>query len=345
MAIVALNNIMFYPRLSGDRYINPLTDFGFKRLFGTETNKNLLIDFLNVILPSQHRVKDLTYRSTENLGNTPLDRKAVFDLYCQSEKGEKFIVEMQKAKHNYFKDRSIYYASFPIQDQAPKGDWNYKLAPVYTIGILDFVFDEDKNDDAFLHIVELKDQDCKVFYEKLKFIYLELPKFKKTIDQLNDHFDKWLFLLKHLPDLEEPPLPLQENVFMQLFEVARITNFSPAEREAYENSLKYYRDINGVIETAREEGIQEGKAQGIQEGKAQGIQEGKAQGLQEGKSSLLLKLLSRKLGTIPDAIKVLLHQLAPELLDALSESLFDLDSLEDLQNWLENITTTDKNNV
>jgi predicted transposase/invertase (TIGR01784 family) len=330
MTLGAPNNMMFYPRLSGDRYINPLTDFGFKRLFGTEPNKNLLIDFLNVILPTQHRVKDLTYRSTESLGNTPLDRKAVFDLYCQSEKGEKFIVEMQKAKHNYFKDRSIYYASFPIQDQAPKGDWNYKLAPVYTIGILDFVFDEDKNDDAFLHIVELKDQDCKVFYEKLKFIYLELPKFKKTIDQLNDHFDKWLFLLKHLPELEEPPLPLQENVFIQLFEVARITNFSPVEREAYENSLKYYRDMNGVIETAREDGIQEGKAQGIQEGKAQGVQ--------EGKSSLLLKLLSRKLGDIPDEIKVLLHQLAPELLDTLSEALFDLENLEDLHNWLENIS-------
>jgi predicted transposase/invertase (TIGR01784 family) len=308
---------MFYPRLSGDRYINPLTDFGFKRLFGTEPNKKLLIDFLNVILPPQHRVKDLTYRSNENLGNTPLDRKAVFDLYCQSEKGEKFIVEMQKAKHNYFKDRSIYYASFPIQDQAEKGDWNYKLDPVYTIGILDFVFDEDKNDENLLHIVELKDQNCKVFYEKLKFIYLELPKFKKTIDQLNDHFDKWLFLLKHLPDLEEPPLPLQENVFMQLFEVARITNFSPSEREAYENSLKYYRDMNGVIETAREEG--------------------KAKGVQEGKSSLLLKLLSRKLGTIPDEIKILLHLLAPELLDVLSDALFDLESLEDLHNWLKNI--------
>jgi predicted transposase/invertase (TIGR01784 family) len=278
-----------------------------------------LIDFLNVILPPQHRVKDLTYRSNENLGNTPLDRKAVFDLYCQSEKGEKFIVEMQKAKHNYFKDRSIYYASFPIQDQAEKGDWNYKLEPVYTIGILDFVFDEDKNDDTLLHIVELKDQNCQVFYEKLKFIYLELPKFKKTIDQLNDHFDKWLFLLKHLPDLEDPPLVLQENVFMQLFEVARITNFSPSEREAYENSLKYYRDMNGVIETAREEG--------------------KAKGVQEGKISLLLKLLSRKLGTIPDEIKILLHQLVPERLDSLSEALFDLESLADLHNWLENINT------
>ncbi len=304
-------------RIKGDRYINPLTDFGFKRLFGTEPNKNLLIDFLNVILPTEHRVKDLTYRSTENLGNSPLDRKAVFDLYCQSEKGEKFIVEMQKAKHNYFKDRSIYYASFPIQDQAEKGDWNYKLDPVYTIGILDFVFDEDKNDDTLLHIVELKDQNCKVFYEKLKFIYLELPKFKKTIDQLNDHFDKWLFLLKHLPDLQEPPLPLQESVFMQLFEVARITSFSQVEREAYENSLKYYRDMNGVIETAQEEG--------------------KAQGIQEGKRSLLLKLLSRKLGAIPDGTKVLLHQISPDLLDALSEALFDLENLADLDNWLKNI--------
>ena len=324
---------MFYQRLRGDRYINPLTDFGFKRLFGTEPNKNLLIDFLNVILPPQHQVKDLTYRSTENLGNSPLDRKAVFDLYCESEKGEKFIVEMQKAKHNYFKDRSIYYASFPIQEQAEKGNWNYKLEPIYTIGILDFVFEEDKNEDRLLHIVELKDQDCQVFYEKLKFIYLELPKFQKSIDQLSNHFDKWLFLLKHLPDLEEPPLPLQENVFMKLFEVARITNFSQAEREAYESSLKYYRDMNGVIETAREEG----KAQGIQEGMTQGIQVGMAQGVQEGKRSLLLSQLSRKLGAISDDIKILLQQISPDRLDALSEALFDLENLADLHNWLKNI--------
>ena len=305
-------------RLSRDRYINLLTDLGFKRLFGTEPNKNLLIDFLNVILPAQHRVRDLTYRNTENLGNTPIDRKAIFDLYCESEAGEKFIVEMQKAKHNYFKDCSIYYSTFPIQEQAEKGDWNYKLTPVYAIGILDFIFDEDKNDDTLLHIVELKDQDGKVFYEKLKFIYLELPKFKKSIDQLNDHFDKWLFLLKHLPELEEPPLPLQENVFMQLFEASQIASFSQEERDAYENSLKYYRDMKGVVETAREEG--------------------KAQGIQEGKLSLLLKQLARKLGImIPDELKAQLHQLDPNVLDILSEALFDLENLEDLHNWLKNI--------
>ena len=242
-----------------DRYINPLTDFGFKRIFGTEVNKALLIDFLNVVLPAQHRVKDLTYRNTENLGNTPIDRKAIFDLYCESASGEKFIVEMQKAKHNYFKDRSVYYATFPIQEQAQKGDWNYKLTPVYTIGILDFVFSDHRNESTLLHIVELKDQDCRVFYDKLKFIYIELPKFTKTIDGLEDHFDQWLYLLRNLPDLEDQPVELQNSTFRQLFSVAEVANLSKSEREAYENSLKYYRDMVGVVDTAREEGREEGR--------------------------------------------------------------------------------------
>jgi predicted transposase/invertase (TIGR01784 family) len=250
-----------------DRYINPLTDFGFKRIFGTEANKALLIDFLNVLLPTQHQIKNLTYRSTENLGNTPIDRKAIFDLYCESESGEKFIVEMQKAKHNYFKDRSVYYATFPIQEQAQKGNWNYKLTPVYTVGILDFVFHDHKDDPTLLHVVELKDQECRVFYDKLKFIYIELPKFTKTIDELHDHFDQWLFVLKHLPDLDYQPDVLQDNVFKSLFDTAQIANLSREERQAYENSLKYYRDMVGVIDTAHEEGIQKGIQQGIEQGR------------------------------------------------------------------------------
>jgi predicted transposase/invertase (TIGR01784 family) len=257
-----------------DRYINPLTDFGFKRLFGTELNKALLIDFLNVILPSHHQVKDLTFRNTENLGNTPFDRKAIFDLYCESESGEKFIVEMQKAKHNYFKDRSVYYSTFPIQEQAQKGNWNYKLTPVYTIGILDFVFQEDKQDPELLHTVELKDQNCRVFYDKLKFIYIELPKFTKTIDELENHFEQWLFLLKHLPSLEYQPDTLQENIFKQLFDAAQISNLSQEERQAYENSLKYYRDMVGVVDTAWQEGLQQGRQEGRQEGLLEGLQEG-----------------------------------------------------------------------
>jgi predicted transposase/invertase (TIGR01784 family) len=118
-----------------EKYINPFTDFGFKKLFGTELNKDLLIDFLNeVVLPRQRSIAELKYRSSEHLGQTETDRKAIFDIYCVSSQGERFIVEMQKAKQNYFKDRSVFYSSFPIQEQAQSGEWNYQLAPVYTVG-------------------------------------------------------------------------------------------------------------------------------------------------------------------------------------------------------------------
>ncbi len=132
-----------------EKYINPLTGFGFKKLFGTEPNKALLIDFLNQILPENHKIDDLHYSTTEKLGKTKLDRKAIFDLYCIGKSGQRFIVEMQKAKQNYFKERSVFYSSFPIQEQSERGDWDYNLEPVYSVGILDFIFDDHKKDREF----------------------------------------------------------------------------------------------------------------------------------------------------------------------------------------------------
>ncbi|MGK7947013.1 MAG: Rpn family recombination-promoting nuclease/putative transposase [Microcystaceae cyanobacterium] len=328
--------------VNGDKYINLLTDFGFKRLFGSEPNKALLIDFLNSILPPHHTVANISYKSNENVGNTALDRKAIFDLYCESEKGEKFIVEIQKAKQNYFKDRSVYYATFPIQEQAVQGIWDYQLSLVYTIGILDFIFDDHKKDAQFFHTVELKNQKCEVFYDKLKFIYIELPKFNKKLEDLETNFDKWLFLFRYLSQLETPPEKLREGIFRQLFELAEIAQFSPEEQRAYQDSLKYYRDLNNVVETSkqegrmigREEGIKEGIKEGIVIGKEEGIEEGRALGKEEGIKALLIKQLSRKLGEIPDTVKQPINQLSMESLERLSETLFDLNTLEDLSNWL-----------
>ena len=257
-----------------DRYINPLTDFGFKKLFGTEPNKVLLIDFLNQILPEKHQIQQLTYAKNEFIGRTELDRKAIFDLYCVSQTGERFIVEIQKAKQNYFKDRSVFYASFPIQEQAQKGFWDYRLQPVYTVGILDFIFDDHKEEEQLLHIVELKNQRCEVFFDKLKFIYIELPKFKKQETELEDHFDKWLYVFRHLSELQERPTALQEKVFTTLFEAAEIAKFSKEEQEVYGESLKYFRDMSNVVHTAIEEGIQKGIEEGIEKGIQQGLQQG-----------------------------------------------------------------------
>jgi predicted transposase/invertase (TIGR01784 family) len=269
-----------------EKYINPFTDFGFKKLFGEEPNKDLLIDFLNQILPQHHQIKDLTYLNAEHLGIAELDRKAMFDLYCESQSGEKFIVEMQKAKQNFFKDRSVYYTTFPVQQQAKRGEiWNYELKAVYFVGILDFVFAENINNDEVLHEVKLKNKFGNVFYDKLTFIYLEMPKFTKTLDELKTSFDKWLYILKHLPRLQERPAKLQEKVFNKLFESAQIAKFNQEEMKKYDESLKVYWDMNAVIETARDDAFDEGKFEGKIEGKLEGV-------LQE-KSDRIAKALLR----------------------------------------------------
>jgi predicted transposase/invertase (TIGR01784 family) len=254
-----------------DKYINPLTDFGFKKLFGEEVNKELLIDFLNQLLPEKHTIKDLTYQKNEHLSSSEYDRRAIFDLYCESEKGEKFIVEVQRAKQNYFKDRSVYYASFPIQQQAIKGtEWNFQLAAVYTIGILDFIFEEDKEDKEYIHRVQLKDQNNKVFYDKLTFIYIELPKFEKNVDTLETKIEKWLYVFRYLAKLQNRPKALQEKVFEKLFAAAEIAKYSKEDRESYEESLKYYRDLKNVVDTAYDEGEIKGEIKGIIKGKIEG---------------------------------------------------------------------------
>ena len=242
-----------------EKYINPFTDFGFKKLFGTEPNKDLLIDFLNeVVLPKQRKISDLTYNKNEYLGGTAFDRKAIFDLYCIGSNNERFIVEMQKAKQNYFKDRSVFYASFPIQEQAKRGNWDFNLSEVFTVGILDFVFSDDKADSInkeVRHEVQLKDQKCQIFYDKLTFIYLEMPNFTKTEEEL----DKWLYVLKNLPNLTNRPHTLQEKIFERLFETAEIAKFSPQEKEQYEDSLKVYRDLKNVIDTSYDDGKNDGR--------------------------------------------------------------------------------------
>lgn len=242
-----------------DRYINPYTDFGFKKLFGTAMNKELLISFLNALFAGREVVKDITYLNVEHMGGIELDRKAVFDVYCENELGEKFLVEMQKGEQEFFKDRSLFYSTFAIREQARRGSWNYELKAVYTIGVLNFVFDR-ADDGRYIHEVRLVDIGTnEVFYDKLAFIYLEMPKFNKTDAELETMMDKWLFVLRNLSSLFERPAALQERVFRNLFEAAEIAKFDRRERYEYEESLKNFRDMYSVIATAEKKGRAEGE--------------------------------------------------------------------------------------
>ena len=125
------------------KYVNPFTDFGFKRLFGEEAHKGLLQDFLNELLPITDKITEITFKSPEQMGDTAKDRRAVYDIYCTTQTGAFFIVEMQKAFQAYFKDRTIFYTTFPIRAQAKKGKWDYKLSTVYCVAILAFEFSQE----------------------------------------------------------------------------------------------------------------------------------------------------------------------------------------------------------
>ena len=238
-------------RIEG-RYISLLTDFGFMRIFGTKPNKDLLINFLNSLFEGFQVIKDVKYLNSEHVGDVFAERKPIFDVCCENEKGEKFIVEMQNA------------SIFPIREQAPKGaDWNFKLDHVYIVALLNFDMSEESFDkDDINHDVGLLDKKThKVFNDKLSFKYVEIAKFDKTEDELVTLYDKWLYVLKNLSRLDERPAALKEKIFSKLFEEAEIAKFTPTELKEYEDSLKAYRDIKNSIDTALEKGREEGRAE------------------------------------------------------------------------------------
>jgi predicted transposase/invertase (TIGR01784 family) len=274
------------------RYVNPFTDFGFKKLFGEEASKPQLIDFLNALLPLSSPIRGLAFRDREMLGMAVYDRRVIYDIHCESENGDRFIVEMQKAKQNFFKDRSVFYATFPIREQAEQGSWNFRLSAVYCVGILDFAFEDTVSDDDtpdVVHTLQLKNQRNQVFYDKLTFVYLEMPNFRKEEEELGGRLDQWLYFLKKLETFEEIPRIFgEEPVFASALSRARLAVLTPQERDAYEESLKVYRDLNNVIETARlegrEEGREEGEQIGIEKGRRLALEAALARMMEEGLS-------------------------------------------------------------
>jgi len=191
----------------------------------------------------------------------------VYDIYCENEKGEKFIVELQKARQDFFKERTIFYSTFPIREQAEKGEWDFNLSAVYCIGILDFVFrdrDHSAEEKEVIHYIKLKDQYCRVFYDKLMYVYIEMPKFTKQPHELETRLDKWLYFIRHLEDFQSiPEIFKNEVVFLDLLDKATIAAFNQSQLSAYEDSLKAFRDIKNVEDSAFREGLGQGVVQGI----------------------------------------------------------------------------------
>jgi len=245
-------------------YLDPLSDFGFKHLFGRETNKDILIGFLNVIFEGHKQITDIIYSPTEYAGEYKELKKIYFDVLCTGENGEQFIIEMQRDPQRYFRERCIYYLSRLFNEQLPRGEsnWNIELKEIYLIGVLEFPLEYNTADDYLHHISLVEIYTKKVFYEKLGIKFVELPNFNKSVEELTTDLDKWIYLLKNMHHLNERPAVLDSPVFQKIFRIAELANLTKEERMDYDSGLKAYWDYHNSIAYAAELAAEKGEIKG-----------------------------------------------------------------------------------
>jgi predicted transposase/invertase (TIGR01784 family) len=233
-------------------YMDPLTDFGFKYLFGKELNKDILIDFLNTLFQGTKIITDLTYNNNENNGEGIENRDVYFDLLCTDHNGQQFIIEMQRKLQPHFMDRCVYYSSRIINEQAPSAGqkWDYKIKGVFLIGILDFELNIPTGNHYLTPVQLVNLNTNETFYPKLGYLFLELSKFDKQVHELENDLERWCYVLKHLHQLKQMPRYLNKRVFQRIFQLAEVINLKPEERIMYDRNLKAKRDYENTIDYA-----------------------------------------------------------------------------------------------
>ena len=243
------------------RFINPFTDVGFKRIFGQEINKDLLIDFLNALLEGERRVKDIRFLDKELIPIYEKDRSLIYDIYCTDENGEQFIVEMQNREHVNFRERTIYYLSQAIARQGERGvDWKFSLKAVYGVFFLNFQLTQLPH--KLRTDIILSDRDThEQFSDKMRYIFLELPSFIKEENECETDFERWIYVLKNMETLQRLPFKARNAVFQRLEQIVDIAAMSKEDRMKYDESIKVYRDRLAVMEFERLKGVEEGRAE------------------------------------------------------------------------------------
>jgi predicted transposase/invertase (TIGR01784 family) len=247
--------------------ISPFTDWGFKRIFGKAERKVFLIDFLNSLLKGERTITDLQYLDKEQVKQNVDERTVIYDIFCETDNGDKIIVEMQNCSQPYFKDRSIFYLSKAIADQgAPGSDWKYKISAVYCISLLNETVSDLPQ--KFRTDVMLADTVTGItFSEKVRLVYLQLPFFKKKEEECVTNLDKWIYNLKHMERLTQLPFGADGGVFKLLDEVTDVDSLNKEERHEYERTMKAFRDLRGALDGADQKGYDRGLENGLEKGK------------------------------------------------------------------------------
>ena len=292
---------------SEGKYIDLMVDWSFKKIFGTEVNKDILIEFLKVIFP-QYAISDITYVPTEQLGIMEDDRKAIFDVLCRTVDGKTFLVEMQRGYQKHFFERALFYTSFPIMKQGKKAlaeeakgnrPWDFSLDGVFFLGILNFKYEDDEMTEHRYRLMEATSK--KLMTDKLEFVFVEVEKFDKGEDELETDLDKWLYLLKNMSNLLERPERLRDRIFTKLFDVAELAQLDDEDRINYIKAMNTERDTYNQIEYARESGRKEGhkvgKEEGLKEGREEGHKEGREEGAKQKSFDIAKRMLEKGIET------------------------------------------------
>lgn len=260
------------------RFINPLTDVGFKRLFGQEISKELLIDFLNTLLVGEKEIIDVQFLDKELVPLSTDERTIIYDVYCTTSEGEHIIVEMQNRPHQHFRERTVYYVAAALARQSQRGpSWSYDIKGVYGIFFTNFIF--DRNDPRLRKDVILADRETgEQFSDHMRLIFISLPMMDKTESECETDFERWIYVIKNMGTLERMPFVAQKKLFDKLEKMSQISSMTREERDRYEASLKIYRDNAVTWGYAMDEGIAQGRAIGLAEGRAEGRAEGQAEG-------------------------------------------------------------------
>ncbi len=262
------------------KFINPLTDIGFKRIFG---DKEIMMSFLNSLFEGEFVIKDIEYLDKEQEALPGDERNIIYDLFCKTDTDMEFIVEMQSRSQLFYRDRIIYYLSRVIAGQGMKGDkWNYKLTPIYGIYWMNFSLSEDGqviNDISLYSKHQLKEGvNAKPFTDKVRAITIDMRAFNKIQANCETTLDQWIYNIKNMESMTTMPFKESNNVFAHLETLSDYYAMDIEDRKIYDAALRRNRDYYATLESARVEGLEEGRA----EGRAEGIEEGRAEGRAEG---------------------------------------------------------------
>ncbi|MBF0308838.1 MAG: Rpn family recombination-promoting nuclease/putative transposase [Magnetococcales bacterium] len=300
-------------------FIDPRIDFAFKKIFGSEEAKDVLISFLESLLglDGERRLAEVTLLDPFQAPRIREMKYSILDVKCRDHRGITYIVEMQIQKVAAFLKRIQYNAAKAYVQQIEKGEEYPKLNQVIAITITDFNLFP-----GFPHCISRHESretlTGQSYLQDIRHDFIELPKFTKSLGELDNVLDQWLFFLKSAESLTEIPAQFNAPPLRHAFEIARLANMNPDERELYDKAGMAVTDAKGAVELARDEGIAIGEARG------------EARGLRKGEVTLLLKLMQHRFGPLSEEVVRRVENAEARSLDIWSEALLDTPSLEAL---------------